>query len=346
MVSRRDGDGTPLFGFLDEALARWHTLPGILKGLPRVESPDTRAVVVPIGEVTAIVGRPKFGMKSWLGAERQRADLVKSGISNVLVGPGVFCSAQGETRAVGLADGCVSQVLAKWAKVARPVLVVLDPLGMYLPEFANTNDYRAMLGAVEELLNLARDIGGAVVYTHHTTTGRHDRQLGSQALEGVVAQMLFMRRDDGDPKATATVCSWFFSRRENALQFRVVPRPGGGGHVQHLGSAAGEGASPEYLEQRREWRMVTLLKTHISQCHDITRLVLADTFPHVAGVVGDYMPDGRSALGLGNPKSGSLQQFMRFATARGWLEETGRVDRTTPAIDGAANRVTSHDPIP
>ena len=266
---------------------------------------------------------------SRLCMERNQAELISEATDRVKTEEGRFLSPEGDMVDVQIGDGSIRKVLYPWIEKHGTRLVVFDPLGMYLPPDANTNNYKEMLDTVEELLELARETNTSVVYTHHSPKTNQQAQLGSQALEGIVAQTIYMELSKKTSEVSGSIVSRFFVKKPDELiRFVVDPLPGGGGHMRHMGhmqDVGRPGASD--TEQRKEWQMMTLLERYISKCHNITRSDLGAVFERVSTTEGQLTTIGQQAESLSDPKSGSLRQFLAVATAQGWLEETGKIGR-------------------
>ena len=409
VMIKRSNNGTLLFGFPDEELARgfgavasppddayWHTYSDLTKDIALTEDEDDAPPpppprwsfveaepgaarflfgnnLFPTREVTAIVGRPKQGLKSWLGAElaaavstglplgpipnissepkgvlyltkeseseqrrriydqinrmcseRNHPELNRRALSNMKIGEGLFRSDDGPDKGIRIGNGSISEILVPWCIANSVSLVVFDTLGKYLPPKVGTTNYRAMLDDVGEFVSLAKAINGAVVYTHHAPKGDPLTQLGTQGLDGEVAQMLFLQ---GDGRNTfATLMSRFLVDVVEPLRFGVHPQPGGGGHVRHADLPFSESRAED--ARVGDVQVMTLLRKHLStQCHELTRTVVADAFRRAADT-----EDGGKVLGrrrsLGNAKSGTLRDFVVAAVDYGWLRESGKVGKS------------------
>ena len=411
VMIKRSNNGTLLFGFPDEELARgfgavasplndayWHTYSDLTKdiALPKDEDDapppplprwsfveaDLGAArflfgnnLFPTREVTAIVGRPKKALKSWLGAElaaavstglplgpipnissepmgvlyltkeseseqkgrirdqisrmcseRNHPELIRRALSNIKIGEGLFRSddESESDEGIRIGNGSISEILVPWCIANDISLVVFDTLGKYLPPRASTTNHGAMLHDVGEFVSLAKAINGAVVYTHHSPKGDPLTQLGSQGLDGEVAQMLFLQGDGR--KTSATLVSRFLANSAEPLQFEVHPQPGGGGHVRHAATPFSKLRPEDFREG--DMQVMALLRQHLhTQCHELTRTVVADAFRRAAGTEdgGKVLSRRRS---LGNAKSGTLRDFIEASVDYGWLRESGKVGKS------------------
>ncbi len=322
----------------------------------------------PVGEVTAVVGPPKLGMKSWLGAElaacvatgrslgalknlspkarrvlyltnetaagqkrriedqifrlRDRVRAVNAGEAGrrVIVGTGRFQDRHGRAKHVKLGDGSIPELLIPWAVDNRIGLVVFDTLLTYLPGAAGRHsNYWEMGELVQDLVNLAGAINGPVVYMHHTPKNNGSQQLGSQALDGKVAQTLFMNRAAGSvPRVSATVLSRLFTPVETPISFRVDPLGDGRGFVNHMTNREDSSGGSA---RRRHRRMMRIVRAETSRCHAITRGMMVEAFRR--GFKGGATLEGMDRGAL-KTTSTSFRRFVEVAKAEGWIAETGR----------------------
>lgn len=262
--------------------------PETAEAILKMEFPEAPCVVadlVPIG-LTVLAGRPKQG-KSWLALQLSIA-VVQGGsfLGKHTVGGDVLYLALEDHRRriqhrlrhlLGAGDappglerlsflfsevgpGDFRPVAAWLERAVRPVLLVVDTLGRFMPQSRRDGDsYTADYAFMAQVKQMVECHNCAALVVHHTRKATADDPLtevsGSTAFTGAADAVLVLRRNRREEDATLTTTGRDFNEEEINIQWKDgLWSLGGAGHVINSAREPGRrGPDPVRLQECCDW---------------------------------------------------------------------------------------------